>query len=65
MKESRDLYIKPVDVKESTCKQSKHSDVVPHVPLRGVLLSPSGGGKSVVLAKTSFKGLWRLLRTDL
>ena len=55
MNKSSDLDIKPIDVKEFTCKQSKHSDVVPHLPLRGVLLSPSGGGKSVLLANLMLK----------
>ena len=55
MKKSSDLDIKPIDVKEFTCKQSKHSDVVPNLPLRGVLLSPSGGGKSVLLANLILK----------
>ena len=47
---SSDLDIKTIDVTEFTCKQGKHSDVVPHLPLRGVRLSPSGGGKSVLVA---------------
>ena len=29
--------------------------MVPHLPLRGVLLSPSGGGKSVLLANLMLK----------
>ena len=29
--------------------------MVPHLPLRGVLLSPSGGGKSVLLANIILK----------
>ena len=55
MKKSNDLDIKPIDVKEFSCKQSKHSEVVPKLPLRGVLLSPSGGGKSVLLANLVLK----------
>ena len=55
MKTSSDLDIKPIDVTYIACKQSKHSEVVPHLPLLGVLLSPSGGGKSVLLANFVLK----------
>ena len=39
-----ELIIEPVKLQEYTCKQSKHH-VVPKLPLRGVILSPSGVGK--------------------
>jgi hypothetical protein len=41
--------IKPIDLKEYSCKQSKHSHV-PKVPLRMILLAPSGSGKTVLLS---------------
>ena len=44
-----EIIIKPMKLQEYNCKQSKH-DVVPQLPLRGVSLSPSGGGKTVLLA---------------
>jgi hypothetical protein len=44
-----EIIIKPIKLKEYTCKQSKH-DTVPKLPLRGVILSPSGGGKTVLLS---------------
>jgi hypothetical protein len=43
------IIIKPIKVTEYTCKQSKHS-VVPKLPLRGILLAPSGSGKTVLLS---------------
>ncbi len=43
------ISIKPIKVTEYTCKQSKHS-VVPKLPLRGILLAPSGSGKTVLLS---------------
>ena len=43
------LDIKPIDLKEYSCKQSKHNHV-PKVPLRMVLLAPSGSGKTVLLS---------------
>jgi hypothetical protein len=49
-----DLDISPISMKEFTCKQSKH-DVVPKLPLRGLILSPSGGGKTVLLANLILK----------
>ena len=43
------LDIKPIDLKEYSCKQSKHSHV-PKVPLRMILLASSGSGKTVLLS---------------
>ena len=42
------LNVKPINMIDYTCKQSKHEHL-PKVPLRVVLLSPSGGGKTVLL----------------
>ena len=41
--------IKPIDVKEYTSKQSKY-DVVGRLPLRDIILGPSGAGKGVLLS---------------
>ena len=46
------LDIKPIDLKEFTCKQSKHGHA-PKVPLRMILLAPSGSGKTVLLSNLS------------
>ena len=43
------LDINPIDLKEYSCKQSKHSHV-PKVPLRMILSAPSGSGKTVLLS---------------
>jgi predicted AAA+ superfamily ATPase len=43
------IIIKPIKLQEYTCKQSKH-DIVPKLPLRGILLAPSGSGKTVLLS---------------
>ncbi len=43
------IDIKPIDLKEYSCKQSKHEHV-PKVPLRMILLAPSGSGKTVLLS---------------
>ena len=43
------LDIKPIDPKEYSCKHSKHEHV-PKVPLRMILLAPSGSGKTVLLS---------------
>jgi hypothetical protein len=37
--------VKPIKLQEYVCKQSKH-DVVPKLPLRGMLLAQSGSGKT-------------------
>ena len=49
-----ELKITPISVKTFTCKQSKHG-TVPNLPLRGVLLAPSGAGKTVLLANMILK----------
>ena len=43
-----EIIIKPIKLQEYTCKQSKH-DLVPKNPLRGILLAPSGSGKTCLL----------------
>ncbi len=43
------LDIEPIDLKEYSCKQSKHEHV-PKVPLRMILLAPSCSGKTVLLS---------------
>ena len=40
--------IKPIKVKEFKTKQSKY-DIVGQLPIRSILLAPSGGGKGVLL----------------
>jgi hypothetical protein len=43
-----EIIIKPIKLQEYTCKQSKHE----HVPkncLRGIILAPSGSGKTCLL----------------
>mgnify|MGYP003345871277 CR=1 FL=1 len=43
------LDIKPIGLTEYSCKQSKHGHV-PRVPIRMILLAPSGSGKTVLLS---------------
>jgi len=40
--------IQPIKLKEYEVKQSKY-DVVPKLPLRAIILGPSGSGKSILL----------------
>ena len=56
MSKPSDLMITPSSVKSFTCKQSKHG-TVPSLPLRGVILAPSGSGKTVLLANLILKVL--------
>ena len=44
-----EILMKPIKPQEYTCKQSKH-DIVPQLSLRGILLAPSGSGKTVLLS---------------
>ena len=43
-----EIIIKPFKLQSYTCKQSKHA-IVPKLPLNGILLAPSGSGKTVLL----------------
>jgi type IV secretory pathway VirB4 component len=49
MSKHNSLDIKPIDLKEYTCKQSRHAHV-PKVPIRMILLAPSGSGKTVLIS---------------
>jgi hypothetical protein len=44
-----EIITKPIQLQEYTCKQSKH-DIAPKLPLRSIILAPSGSGKTVLLA---------------
>ena len=44
-----EMLIKPIKLQEYTCKQSKH-DIVPKLPLKGILLARSGSGKTALLS---------------
>ena len=54
MTKNDDLTITPISVKDFTCKQSKHP-VMPKLPLRGVILAPSGSSKTVLLSNLILK----------
>ena len=41
-----EILIKRIKLQEYNCKQTKH-DIVPKLPLRGILLAPSGSGKKL------------------
>ena len=52
--------ITPIQLKEYNCKQSKYNDVVPKLPMRSMLVGPSGGGKTVLLTSMVLD-IYRLL----
>ena len=39
--------LKPIQLKEHTCKQGHYGDTVPKLPMRSMLVGPSGSGKKV------------------
>ena len=41
--------LKPIELKEHTCKQGNYGDIVPKLPMRSMLVGPSGSGKTVLL----------------
>ena len=46
--------IEPIKVKEFTSKQSKY-DVVGKLPLRDIILGPSGAGKGILISNMILK----------
>ena len=49
MSKHHSLEIKPIELTDFSCKQSKREHV-PKVPIRMILLAPSGSGKTVLLS---------------
>jgi hypothetical protein len=45
---NKTITVEPYKVKEHTCKQSKY-EIAPKLPVRGMLVAPSGAGKTVLL----------------
>ena len=41
--------LKPIQLKEHTCKQGHYGDIVPKLPMRSMLAGPSGSGETVLL----------------
>ena len=41
--------LKPIQLKEHTCKQGHFGDTVPKLPMRSMLVGPSGSGKTARL----------------
>ena len=41
--------IKQIRLKEHTCKQGLYGEIVQQIPMRSMLVGPSGGGKTVLL----------------
>ena len=49
MTETKAETLLPIKNIEYECKQSKYGEHVPKLPMRSMILSPSGGGKKVLL----------------
>ena len=41
--------LKPIQLREHTCMQGHHGDIVPKLPMRSMLVRPSGSGKTMLL----------------
>ena len=41
--------LKPIQLREHTCKQGHYEDIVPKLTMRSMLVGPSGSGKTVLL----------------
>ena len=48
MTDNKAPIIKPIKLKHYECKQSNH-EVAPELPMRNMILAPSGSGKTVLL----------------
>ena len=49
MAEDKAPTISPIQHIEYECKQPKYGEHVPKLPMRSMILSPTGGGKTVLL----------------
>ena len=56
--------LKPIELKEHTCKQGNYGDIVPKLPMRSMLVGPSGSGKTVLLT-SMILGIYKLFFTNL
>ena len=48
MIDNKASIIKPIKLKQFECKQSNY-EVAPELPMRSMILTPSGSGKTVLL----------------
>ena len=46
--------LKPIQLKEHTCTQGHYGDIVPKLPMRSMLVGPSGSGRTVLLTDMVF-----------
>ena len=56
--------LKPIELKEHTCKQGHYGDTVPKLQMRSMLVGPSGSGKTVLLTNMildSYKGCFSII----
>jgi hypothetical protein len=54
-----EIIIKPIKLQEYTCKQSKHA-IAPKLPLRSIILAPSGSEKNCTISQPNIKCLQRM-----
>ena len=63
MTDNKAPIIKPSKLKQYECKQSNY-EVAPELPMRSLILSPSGGGKTVMLVNMImdiYKGCFNII----
>ena len=46
--------LKPIHLKEHTCKQGHYGDIVPKTPMISMIIGPSGSGKTVLFTNMIF-----------
>ena len=57
--------VTPIKLKEYTCNRSHYGDMVPKLPMRSMLVAPSGAGKTVLLTNLILDVYKRLFFTNL
>ena len=63
MTDNKAPIIKPIKLKQYECKQCDY-EVTPELPMRSLILSPSGGGKTVMLVNMImdiYKGCFNII----
>ena len=54
--------LKPTQLKERSCPQGHYGDIVPKLPMRSMLVGPSGSGNTVLLTNMTldiYKGCFQ------
>ena len=65
MAENKAPTLTPIKHIEYQCKQSKYGEHVPKLPMRSMILSPSGGGQTVLIQEHDIRYLQKMFQQNI